>query len=70
MRLVIDATQGQPSFTVCDGSGVIKAKVYACKDGVVVSTANHNYRLPVGCRTIEEQVGQAVDVPKEDGFEI
>lgn len=69
MRLVIDAAQGQPSLTILDNF-IIKAKVYVCKDGTVVSTSKGNYRLPVGCRTIEEQVGQAVDVPKEDGFEI
>ncbi len=69
MRLVIDATQGQPSFTIMDNF-IIKAKVYACKDGTVISTSKGNYRLPVGCRTIEEQVGPALDVEKEDALEV
>jgi hypothetical protein len=71
MKLTIDAAQGQPSFTVMnEHNNIIYAKVYACKDGTVVSTRKGHYRLPIGCRTIEEQVGKVQDVPKTDGFEV
>ena len=70
MKLTIDALQGQPSFTVCDDDGIIKAKVYACKDGTVISTEQGKYRLPIGCRTIKEQVGSEDILPATDGFEV
>lgn len=70
MKLTINAAQGQPSFTVTDDNNIIQAVVYACEDGTVVSTAKGNYCLPVGCRMIQEQVGNVQDVPKIDGFEV
>jgi len=70
MKLTIDAAQGQPSFTVVDDNQVILAKVYACKDGTVISTKQGNFLLPVGCRSIKDQVGDRKPTPKIDGFEV
>jgi len=70
MKLTIDVLQNQPSLTICDDDGIIQAKVYACKNGTVVCTKRGNFHLPIGCRTMENQIGGITDVPEIDGFEL
>lgn len=70
-KMTIDAAQsGAPSFNVIDEAGICRAKVYHCKDGVVVSTSKGNYRLRSGPRSIENQLDDVQEVPHEDGFDV